>query len=459
MKKMGKTTAPAAAALLALTMGWIGGVSVAAQEQVVAADTPAFFVESIVVEEAEQISPSIVISESLLEEGTEYTERELRDAVHRIVRLPFILDADFSLRKGTQRGRYELVIKVDETRRWFFGLDSIDTFWEEQISINGLETTDRTEASVAIVGRRWAVGRQGLLFLALGGADGTLTLGYEQFNLFDRNIFLRGSLSLANCDRVREGPDDPGDQGCRTEVEKLGLDPTFSTWSFGGSGASAALTLGVPMRGNHSIRLNASLREIGSGIRRRAFEPMSFIRFQDRKDLGLNISWVYNSVDDPVFPTDGTLVEAGVDLRLLDADLDESLRMKSRQLGLLFSGTRHRPLLRRQTIWLRLDGFLGRSSVENVPIEGTGLLNDDLRVLEARVAVGHSLFLIQSHERDRVRDLRWESELATFSSRTTPDLDQPDNPLQGFQLTSSLAYRNRWGVFRIGLSYFASGSR
>ncbi len=455
---MVQKTISAVIASLALMMGSIGVRPVAAQELELAAD-PVFLVETIVVENAERISPDIVISESLLEEGKEYAETELRDAVYRIVRLPFILDASFSLRKGSERGRYELVITLDETRLWFFGLESIDTYWEEPISVNGLSTTDRTEASVALGGRRWAVGRQGLFFLALGGNDGTLTVGYQQFNLFDRDIFVSGSLSLADCNRDREGPDDPGDEGCRTELTSLGLDPTFSTWSFDGDGAKADLTLEVPMRGNHSLRVRYSARSIENGIRRPAFEPTSFIRFRDRVDVGLNVSWVYNSVDDPVFPTDGTVVEAGGDLKALAAEFGAHPRMESYQFGALVSATRYRPVHRRQAVWLRLDAFLGLADVENLPLEGGRRVDDDLEVYDARATLGHSLFLVQSRENGKVRDLRWESDLALFASGTSPDFDQPDNPLEGWRLTSSLAYRNRWGVFRIGASYFASGMR
>ena len=133
--------------------------------------------------------------------------------------------------------------------------------------------------------------------------------------------------------------------------------------------------------------------------------------------------------------------------------------MESWQLGALFTATRYRPVRERQAIWFRLNGFAGRSEVENVPLEGSRLINDDLGVFEARATVGHSLFLVQSRKKDRVRDLRWESELAVFANRTTPDFDQVDNPLNGLRVTSSLAYRNRWGVFRLGFSYFASESR
>lgn len=424
-----------------------------------ASSPPAFFIETITVENAAHVSPEIVVSESLLEAGRAYTEVELRDAVHRIVRLPFILDAEFSLRKGTERDQYELVITLDETRRWFFSLDSVDTFWSDPISVNGTATTDRTEASAALAGRRWAVGRQGLFFAALGGTDGTLTVGYQHFDLFDRDIFLSTSLSLADCDQPTEGPNDPGDEGCRTELEPLGLDPTASTWSFSGEGLHGALTLGVPLEGNRSIQVRAETRRIDSGIRRYAFAPVGFLRFDHRTDTHLNVSWVQNSVDDPVFPSAGSLVEVGLDGRGLDAEINRSFTMRSRQLGVLFSGAWYRPWGHRQAFSLGLRGFVGGSRLENVPIASFGLVDDNLSVFEGSVSLGHGLFLVQSRKHDRVRDLRWESSAEAFVLRTSPDFDQIDNPFAGLRLTSGLAYRNRWGVFRFGFSFLTAGQR
>src|SRR5688572_9758135 len=80
-----------------------------------------FLLESIVVEGVQRDAPrEIVAGESLLKPGNEYTEQELREAVYRIKRLPFMVDADFSLRKGSERGTYELVILVKETSVLFY---------------------------------------------------------------------------------------------------------------------------------------------------------------------------------------------------------------------------------------------------------------------------------------------------------------------------------------------------
>lgn len=78
-----------------------------------------FLIEKITVEGPKAAAVNIVRAETLLRAGESYTEDQLRQAVYRVHRLPFVLDASFSLRKGSRRGAYELLIEV-EPARWFF---------------------------------------------------------------------------------------------------------------------------------------------------------------------------------------------------------------------------------------------------------------------------------------------------------------------------------------------------
>src|SRR3954453_18367777 len=84
-----------------------------------------FLIESIRIEGARYSSPRILIAESRLTEGRSYSEAELRDAMSRIKRLPFVLHTDFRLAKGTERGRFVLVIAIEETKPLFIRFDSL----------------------------------------------------------------------------------------------------------------------------------------------------------------------------------------------------------------------------------------------------------------------------------------------------------------------------------------------
>lgn len=76
-----------------------------------------FLIETITVEGVgREAARGIIVAESLLQEGESYSEDELRKAVYRVKRLPFVVEADFSLKKGSERGAYELVITVEETK-------------------------------------------------------------------------------------------------------------------------------------------------------------------------------------------------------------------------------------------------------------------------------------------------------------------------------------------------------
>jgi len=57
------------------------------------ADEPRFLIESFSVSGTGYVSPRILIAESRLDEGREYSEAELAAAMGRIERLPFVLFA------------------------------------------------------------------------------------------------------------------------------------------------------------------------------------------------------------------------------------------------------------------------------------------------------------------------------------------------------------------------------
>ena len=434
-----------------------------------APELPRFEIETITVEGAEKISPEIVVSESHLERGRSYTEGELQDARYRIVRLPFVLDAQFALQKGSRRGLYELVITVEDTRRWFFGIDVEVIRWAHPISFASLETDDFSVASAGLSGRRFSAGRHGVFFAALGGEDGSLHLGYTQYNLFDRSVLLGVTASVTDCAPEESAEGRSG--SCRTDLYELGLDPTFSSWSADGNSARFRLDLGVPVRGNQSLRFVGSFRRAASGVRRQAYEPdpLGYFEFDDHEELRANLSWVYNSTDEPVFPTAGTVLEAGLNFSALRADLrsvtllgrrpDVQAAMSSDELGVQIAGSRYWSVARDQTLSAKLKLFLGRSDVADVPTEERQLLSGRLDVFRGSLVAGYARFLKRTRAESRWRDLRWESDVELLYRGTSPDFAQPDNPLEGYRIGTGLASRTTWGLFRLKLSYLDLGGR
>lgn len=168
-----------------------------------------FVIERIVVEGVRHGSEKIVLSELLLTLGAAYTEAQLREALHRVKRLPFVVEADLSLRKGSERGRFELVVSVSQAWPLFFGgslavagADDVysDTEWfalatpqlgvraffggqnEISATVTGFATSERFESSDALLDLTYRhhdlLGRHvvGTLFLR---TPQTLRRGYE----------------------------------------------------------------------------------------------------------------------------------------------------------------------------------------------------------------------------------------------------------------------------------------
>jgi hypothetical protein len=427
-----------------------------------------FFLEKITVEGVTSFAPEIVVAESLLKVGRTYSESELSDAVHRIKRLPLVLDVEFSLKKGSERDRYELVIRVRETRKWFWGFDLHAAGWSEPVSVSGVETTTFTESSLGLIGRRFAAGRHGIAYAALGGADGTIQLGYSHYDLFGRGGFGSISLGVADCtsdDKTPRDASDVGDAGCQTELVGLGLDPTYSNWSALGGSVRLRLTLGYPLGGNRSLRLKGSYRATESGLRRLALDtdPGRLALFSDRHDVELNLSWVSDSVDDPVFPTRGTLLEVGLDVQTFAADLLQydvggtpnavAARSRSGQLAALATATRHWPVGEGGALTLGGEALIGRSRIRDVPGYDLEPLNADVTVWSASATAGYGLFLKRLHAGERWRELRWESSAQLFAGGVAPSLGQNQVPGYGGRVTTGLTYRNTWGVLRFTLSW------
>lgn len=476
-RPLGRRTAPARsrrpapwidAAVLTALFCLAGSAPVAAAPETGPPAEGRFVIESITVENARLWSEELIVHETLLRTGSEYGERQIAAAVDRVARLPMILAAESSLRRGSRRGLFELVIRVEEARRWFFRVDGRFTFWSPEVSVNGLSVTSGVDNGTGLAGYRRPAGRRGILFGALSGGDGLLTLGYSRYDLWGRGALLSVSVAISDCRdgdrRNRQEASDPGDEGCQTDLFEPGLDPTASTWSSDEGGGLVRLHLGVPVTGNHSLRLRGMARSRDGGIRRQAYEPATdrFFVFERRHDQDLELSWVYDSTDDPVFATRGARLEAGVGLRHLEADLENvdlrppfaelSTHMETTRIGLISAGEVF-TTVGDHTV----SGFgrvlIGRSRLEGVPTADLELLDGDVDTWALMAGGRYSRLLFRQRAPGSWRELRWSTDARVFHRGTSPSAGLPDNPQRGFQLGSQLAYRTTWGLFSLRFEY------
>ncbi len=154
---------------------------------------PTFMIETIVVEGGRRASQKIVASETLLTPGRSYTEAELRQGLQRVARLPFVVEADFSLRRGSERGRYELVISVTEAKPVFFGASFEGIVRRGVCCGRGTFTLDGDGPGI---GARLFFGGQSELSAGLGGvghrsSTGAYAIGnvaYTYHDLFGKHV-------------------------------------------------------------------------------------------------------------------------------------------------------------------------------------------------------------------------------------------------------------------------------
>jgi hypothetical protein len=440
-------------ALLLLT-----AIPAAAQEEP-PPETARFLIETITVEGPKEAAANIVKAETLLRPGESYTEEQLRLAVYRVHRLPFVLDAGFALRKGSRRGAYELVISV-QPAHWFFFDHWLRAFtFEHPLDLQD-ETFrgDRTSVSIGgVVGARLFVGRSGQLFGAFDSRDG-LELGFTQYDLFHRGILASAGVSRELC--------------CVTEVLPLALDPTFSSWTFDSS-RKLSLGMSIPLGGRQSFQVSLSDRrgepESHRGVLedtpdrvRQLFTESGELEYQRAEG-----KWVYDTSDDPFLPTRGISVSAGVEAaRFSSRDLHEiptdtpreEQRVSpfhSEQVVAAVSGIWHFPVSARQTVSFMSKISGGPSRLENLRLRNRTMDQTSVNSFGGSVGVQHSVVLRRSRSRDNFVDLSLETGAEIGVEKTSPDFGP--SPLKRFSAHTGLVFRNAWGRVRATLTYLDLG--
>ena len=392
--------------------------------QVAAEEPVRFLIERIVVEGMKRASAAeIVAAESRLAEGQEYTEQQLREAVYRVKRLPFVLDAELSLRKGSERGAYELVIAVEETRPVFVTAEAIGARQEGPDPFRRRQEWEWD--GFGGVGLRAFVGSWGVAFATLDLEDG-VQAGYTRYNLFGRGGFASTSLLLADLDDRAAG---------------------F---------LAVSVSAGVPLVGNHSLRtdLTYSHDEFESD-----FPPR-----RQRTDAGTaGVEWRYDTTDDPFLPSRGLLTTAAVDY----ARAETSVRVPAGEPGPIvepgertaeswrieLAGTRHWPLSPRQSVSLDSSARAFRTTAEELFVDLDEGADFSLEQWEAGVGAGYALALWGPAAARRWGDLRLETRLGLDYADPSGDVLALFDPQTVASARAAIVFRNAWAVLRLGLEY------
>jgi hypothetical protein len=380
-----------------------------------AQEPPKLLIETIVVQGVSRAAGrQIVTEESLLKPGQAYLEQELRQAVYRVKRLPFVVDAEFSLRKGSERGAYELVITVEEATPVFFSADA-DAQRAQQIDFfSGKRRTITTWQRFGTVGGRVFAGSHGLAYGSVEKAqhqDGEFVqAGYTQYDLFGAGSF--ASMELDSTQGVR------------------GYDQL-----------QAALFGGIPLTAAQSLRADLSW-----GRWKNSFGNSFGNAFSQDVSKYADVAWVYNTTDDPLFPMSGSTASTSVDYRTDAEHVEEpgfEDRRTARSLGFGASGEHFWPLTSRQALELGGSLYWQRLSTSDLPTSTS---------FQGTLSAGHSVSLWGYEKTQRIGDLRFENSIVAFYTKDT-------SPFFGRQVAktasfvSSLRYRSRWGVLRASFTY------
>ncbi|HEX9982191.1 MAG TPA: POTRA domain-containing protein [Thermoanaerobaculia bacterium] len=295
---------------------------------------PAFLIERIEVRNLRRVSADIIESETRLREGRTYSERELREASDRLNRLPFVLDAQFALEKGSVRDAYVLVVNVVETLPFFYLLDV--TFLHEG-GANVATPPDNSSAA----GFRWFVGRRGVVHVGAFARDDdrpytedfvSLEAGYTQYDLFGTRAF--ASIGIKHS-------------------------------GVGGS-ISPEVIIGAPVTPTQTITASYSSLEM-----RNVFP---------RSERLLTLRWSYNTTNDPFFPTEGVVLTAAPVAGWIDDVHNRGTIImpgpsgpiyiadrvtQHQQLGAFeASAARYFPLSERNSLAVEAEGGAGKAKIE-----------------------------------------------------------------------------------------------
>jgi hypothetical protein len=430
-----------------------------------------FLLEKITVEGPREAAGRIVRAETLLEEGGTYSEAELGQAVARVHRLPFVLDADFSLHKGSRRGAYELLIQVQEARRFLFEHTVNFYTLAEPLNLdNSIGDADRWAVALpGLVGYRQFIGRSGVVFAALDSKEG-LQAGFTRYDLFGRGIVASVGYSGFFADIC-----------CASEVLPYGLDPSFVYWNWTGSSRRLSLEVGVPLNRTDALRFDWSRRDGESSSRREVLgrfrEIGSFLDLADDVDVTLDraeVQWVRDTSDDPLVPSRGFTLSGGVAWSSFETGLLRRITFedgvgteqllpaqRSEQIAAVASAARHWSITPRQTISGLGRLSVGQASLRNVPTtRGEGLsINEDLNLFSGSLGLRHVVRLKRSRGAGGFGDTYLESQIEYGVESTSPDLRpaRASNPLERLELSTGIVFRSVWGRLRLMLSYLDVG--
>jgi hypothetical protein len=407
-----------------------------------------FLIETIKVEGVRGSSAKIVVSETLLTLGSAYTEAQLREALHRVERLPFVVEADFALRRGSERGRFQLVISVKETWPIFVGGSLVLARSDSRY-----KPSDEAVVLPELGGRVFFGGYnelsatlRGVRFITRDGGDAdplVCDATYRHHNLFGRHVvgsaFYRDQGSGSS-----EGGAEIAWPLSRASALKVNFTQSRSRW-------------------------------------KPCAEPCSLEESRSTNNT-FGLSWDRDTTDDPFAPRQGSRVGSTFsysdDRGHTASDYDPwnpgsySVPPETRRpvwinesdggnVDLSLSGRRYWPVLRRASLGLGATVTVGRGSGDSVYTQGETVRTIGQSGSKAQGTLEAELVGVPGRLGRGGTQIWWVVRASAWGTAYRVDYDA--NPPLGFsraeiefshaRVSAGLAFRGRWGLARLELQY------
>ena len=407
---------------------------------------PTLYIESIVVENLSHVSEKLILTRARLREGTAYAEAELAEAIGRIRQLPFIRNARLSIKKGSRRNAYQLVVWVEESRIYLLNSET-----------RYLKIPHRKQSSQdqGFIGIRHFLGSHALAYASwtpdrMPTQDSNpnynfLSAGYSHFNLLGKGLVFNGEFTWR-------------------EAGALGENDGVSNFAFRYRPKHELnLELGVPLKRNQWLRTIWSAEK-----ERRDLEFFRTERSPLLEGLGSRytkdhlsgiLQWEHNSSNDSWEPTKGWQLRLGIGLartkavEIVELPIGIDTFREWRTRDFFGAGAYYHPIGRRQALQLSGSAFFERihENFQDDPFV-------ELRRREFDLSLGYRASLVPPAAGGRWGNLVLGLEVgAGYFQNDLTDLRstgfETHNIERDRYAEAYLAYRGSWMLLRLSFRY------
>jgi outer membrane protein assembly factor BamA len=399
----------------------------------VAASAETRVIRSIDIEQPSGIPDSIIRAETRLDVGKSYGEEQIRDAVYRVRRLPFVFRADYRLEPATAPDEYRLVLTIISDHRFNarFGI-----------------TAERGQRFSALtlapsLAYRTFLGNTNVLDATLGSNSvsgggrsfGEVGLAWSGYDLFGKRINV-----------------------------SAGLSKDFFTVTGSRASLTPTLHITLPMTVTQSI---AGDFHSASEEHDESFTYKNATVFATFKlaTTTATVHWLYQTADDPFFALRGWNAEAGPgyergnfafpEFRAIPLVANVFLQ-HTRTFNVAANTERFFPILHSSAFHASLTAVVSHVRTEGATLGQPGSTTGTSHVSSAtaRLTYIHNFIADDGTADENARAARYRAELGFIYDNSNENLRS--GRLSALGGTLGLSVRSMWGWFRINLIFVST---